>query len=122
MSRGRSLGLVLAVLALLVAGCAAPEFTYVTNSSAHTYFKVPDGWSQIKSSALAAATKSTPNSNVWSVGYDADLKPAAAHVLGATDAAPFVYSVVAPVNQTTSNALSYNELRDFFLPVTAAPP
>ena len=57
---------------------------------------------------------------MWSVGYDADLRPAADHVLGATDAAPFVYSVVAPLNQTTTNALSYNELRDFFLPVTAA--
>jgi hypothetical protein len=57
---------------------------------------------------------------VWSVGYDADLRPAADHVLGATDAAPFAYSVVAPLNQTTTNALSYNELRDFVLPVTAA--
>ena len=120
MGRGRSIGLGMMLLALLVAGCAAPQFTYVTNSGAHTYFKVPDGWSQIKSSALDAATKSTSNSNVWSVGYDADLRPAANHVLEATDAAPFVYSVVAPVNQTTSNALSYNELRDFFLPVTAA--
>ena len=120
MGRGRSIGLGLTVLALLVTGCAAPQFTYVTNSSAHTYFKVPDGWSQIKSSALSAATKTTPSSSVWTVGYDADLKPAADHVLGATDAAPFVYSVVAPLNQTTTNALSYNELRDFFLPVTAA--
>jgi hypothetical protein len=120
MNGARSLGLVLVALALLVTGCAAPQFTYVTNSDAHTYFKVPGAWSQIKGSALAAATKSTPSSTVWSVGYDGDLKPAAAHVLGATDAAPFVYSVVAPLNQTTTNALSYNELRDFFLPVTAA--
>ena len=57
---------------------------------------------------------------MWSVGYDADLRPAANHVLGATDLAPFAYSVVAPLNQTTTNALSYNELRDFFLPVTSA--
>ena len=120
MIRGRSIGLGLVLLALLVTGCGAPQFTYVTNSSQHTYFKVPDGWSQIKSSALSAATKTTPSSNVWSVGYDADLRPAANHVLGATDGAPFVYSVVAPLNQTTTNALSYNELRDFFLPVTAA--
>jgi len=120
MGRGRSIGLGMTLLALLVAGCAAPQFTYVTNSSAHTYFKVPGGWSQIDSSALSAATKSTPNSNVWSVGYDADLRPAADHVLGATDAAPFAYSVVAPVNQTTTNSLSYNELRDFFLPVISA--
>lgn len=120
MIRGRAVGLVLAVLALLVTGCAAPQFTYVTNSGAHTYFKVPSGWSQIKSSALAAAVKTTSNSSVWSVGYDGDMRPAAGHVLGATNGAPFAYSVVAPVNQATTNALSYNQLRDFFLPVTAA--
>lgn len=120
MTRGRCIGLGMMLLALLLTGCAAPQFTYVTNSGAHTYFKVPDGWRQITSSALYAAVKSKPQSGVWTVGYDADTRPAADHVLGAQDAAPFAYSVVAPVNQTTSNALSYNELRDFFLPVTAA--
>ena len=120
MSRGRFTGLGMTLLALLVTGCAAPQFTYVTNSGAHTYFKVPERWSQIGNSALYAAVKSTPQSGVWSVGYDGDTRPAADHVLGATDAAPFAYSVVAPVNQATTNSLSYNELRDFFLPVTAA--
>jgi hypothetical protein len=120
MSRGRAIGLGMMLLALLVAGCAAPQFTYVTNSSAHTYFKVPNGWRQITSSALNAAVKSAPQSGVWTVGYDGDIRPAANHVLGATDGAPFVYSVVAPVSQATTNSLSYNELRDFFLPVTAA--
>jgi hypothetical protein len=120
MSRGRSIGLGMILLALLVTGCAAPRFTYVTNSGQHTYFKVPDSWRQITSSALNAAVKSTPQNGVWSVGYDADIRPAANHVLGATDAAPFAYSVVAPVNQATTNSLSYNLLRDFFLPVTAA--
>ena len=120
MSRGRFIGLGMALLALLVTGCAAPQYTYVTNSGAHTYFKVPNDWRQIANSKLYAAVKSTPQSGVWSVGYDGDSRPAADHVLGATDAAPFAYSVVAPVNQTTTNSLSYNELRDFFLPVTAA--
>ena len=119
MSRGRAIGLGMMLLALLVTGCAAPQFTYVTNSSQHTYFKVPGGWEQITSSALYAAVRSQPQSGVWSVGYDGDMKPAADHVIGATDAAPFAYSVVAPVNQATTNSLSYNELRDFFLPVTA---
>jgi len=45
MSRGRFIGLGMTLLALLVNGCAAPQFTYVTNSGAHTYFKVPERWS-----------------------------------------------------------------------------
>ena len=46
MSRGRFIRLGMMLLALLLTGCAAPQFTYVTNSSAHTYFKVPGGWRQ----------------------------------------------------------------------------
>lgn len=123
MRRGRIVGLWVVLLGLAVAGCAAPQFTYVTNSSQHTYFKVPSGWRQISAGALAAAVNggnSTPQSGVWTVGYDGSAQPQAEHVLGATNQQPFAYSVVAGVNQTTTNALSYNDLRDFFLPVTAA--
>ena len=123
MSRGRIIGLWVVLLSLTVAGCAAPQFTYVTNSSQHTYFKVPSGWRQIGAGALAAAVNggnSTPQSGVWTVGYDGSAQPAADHVLGAENQQPFAYSVVAAVNQTTTNELSYNDLRDFFLPVTAA--
>ncbi len=123
MSRGRIVGLWVVLLGLAVAGCAAPQFTYVTNSSQHTYFKVPSGWRQISAGALAAAVNggnSSPQSGVWSVGYDGSTQPEADHVLGAENQQPFAYSVVAAVNQTTTNELSYNDLRDFFLPVTAA--
>jgi hypothetical protein len=123
MSRGRIVGLWMVLLALAVAGCAAPQFTYVTNSSQHTYFKVPSGWRQISAGALAAAVNggnSKPQAGVWTVGYDGSTPAAADHVLGAENQQPFAYSVVAAVNQTTTNELSYNDLRDFFLPVTAA--
>ena len=123
MSRGRIIGLWVALLGLAVAGCAAPQFTYVTNSSQHTYFKVPSGWQQISAGALAAAVNggsSKPQAGVWTVGYDGSTQPEANHVLGAENQQPFAYSVVAAVNQTTTNELSYNDLRDFFLPVTSA--
>jgi len=120
MGRGRIVGLWMVLLSLAVAGCAAPQFTYVTNSSQHTYFKVPSGWSEISATALDHAVDSTPQSGVWTVGYDGSTPPEADHVLGAANQQPFAYSVVAPVNQTTANELSYNDLRDFFLPVTAA--
>jgi hypothetical protein len=122
MSRGRSIGLCMLLLALVVTGCAAPQFTYVTNSGAHTYFKVPSAWRQISSSSLDKAVNngSKQPSSVWSVGYDASARPTAEDALGARNAQPFAYSVVAPVNQATTNALSYNELRDFFLPVTSS--
>ena len=90
MSRGRIVGLWVVLLSLTVAGCAAPQFTYVTNSSQHTYFKVPSGWRQISAGALATAVNggnSTPQSGVWTVGYDGSAQPAADHVLGAGEPA-----------------------------------
>jgi hypothetical protein len=119
MSRGRIVGLWMVLLSLAVAGCAAPQYTYVTNSSQHTYFKVPSGWREISATALDKAVNSSPQSGVWTVGYDGSTAPEAEHVLGSDNQQPFAYSVVAAVNSATTNALSYNDLRDFFLPVTA---
>jgi len=107
--------------ALAAAGCAAPQFTYVTNSAAHTYFKVPSGWSKIDKDALAAAfNNSAPPSTVWTVGYDGSSRPAASDVVSSKTTKPFAYAVVEPLNQKTINSLSYDMLRDFFLPVTSA--
>ena len=43
------------LLGVAVAGCGAPQYTYVANSSQSTYFKVPHGWHQITGSALQKA-------------------------------------------------------------------
>jgi hypothetical protein len=114
--------LIVAVLAALVAaGCAAPEFTYVTNSAAHTYFKIPSAWNKIDKDALAAAfNNGSVPSSVWTVGYDASDSPAASDVFSAQTGNPFAFSLVEPLNKKTVDALSYNMLRDFFLPVTTA--
>jgi len=41
------------LLGVTLSGCAAPQFTYVANSGASTYFKVPNGWHKISDSALS---------------------------------------------------------------------
>jgi hypothetical protein len=116
------LGVVLAVF--LIAGCGAPRFTYVANSGEHTYFKVPPGWHKISDSKLAAALNGgkapSQPSGVWSVGYDASRAPAASHVLSQLTSQPFVFAMVGKLNPNAENAMSYNGLRDFFLPVTQA--
>ena len=45
------------LLAVLVSACGAPAYTYVTNSDAHTYFKVPREWQKIDSKELVKAIK-----------------------------------------------------------------
>ena len=108
------------LLAVLVSACGAPAYTYVTNSDAHTYFKVPRDWQKIDSKELVKAISggATLPPSVWTVGYDANPKPAAQDVLSPKANRPFAYAVVEQVNEQTSSILSYNLLRDFFLPVT----
>jgi hypothetical protein len=120
----------IAVVAVVAgaAACAPPEYTYVKNSGAKTYFKVPHTWHQIGTDDLDAALSGTnPDSAAasirqqlwWSVAFDASADPAPTHLLtnGVTDQ-PIVYARVAQLTESQQNAVSLDMLRDSFLPVT----
>ena len=114
-------GLGALVVAVAATGCAAPQFTYVTDGSANTYFKVPYGWHKISGSSLAALFNSSGNefgrNGSRDVAYDAASAPTATHLFSpATE--PFAFAFVAPLSESGSNAMSYNGLRDVMLPVT----
>jgi hypothetical protein len=123
MTRGLA-GLGLTVIGVMVAACGAPQFTYVANSASQTYFKVPNGWHKISDTALARALGGNNSaalpSGVWSVGYDGSTAPSATHIYGAASAQPFVLALVERLSAAASNEMSYNTLRDVFLPVTSA--
>ena len=123
MTRGLA-GLGLTVIGVMVAACGAPQFTYVANSASQTYFKVPNGWHKMSDAALAHAlggggSATVPN-GVWLVGYDGSVAPSSMDILGASGSQPFAMALVEPLNAAASNAMSYNSLRDVFLPVTSA--
>jgi hypothetical protein len=116
-------GLGALVLAIAVAGCAAPQFTYVADGSAYTYFKVPYGWHKINDGSLAQQLKSPGSvfgagTGMWDVGYDAATAPTAADLFSPTATQPFAFAFVAPLSAAGSNGMSYNGLRDVMLPVT----
>jgi hypothetical protein len=118
-------GLGVLLVATTATGCAAPQFTYVSDSPANTYFKVPFGWHKISDVSLAAQFK-TPGSilgqasGTWAVAYDAAAAPTAGHLFSPATTQPFAFAFVAPLSASASNALSYNGLRDVLLPVTTA--
>src|ERR1700680_1853751 len=92
---GRGLaGLSALLVAVMVAGCGAPQFTYVTNSATNTYFKVPYGWHKIDNASLAKALNSGGGTGAWSVGYDAGTAPSATHVFGSQISQPFAFALV----------------------------
>lgn len=118
-------GLGVLLVAAIATGCAAPQFTYVSDSGANAYFKVPFGWHKISDVSLAAQFK-TPGSvlgkaaGTWDIAYDADRVPTAVHLFSPNATQPFAFAFVTPLSASASNAMSYNGLRDVLLPVTSA--
>jgi hypothetical protein len=104
-----------------LSACGAPAYTYVADSSAQTYYKVPYGWHQISQHDLNAALQSAggSSSGVWSTAYDASPAPSASHDGSVNLPKPFVFSEVGQLSSTESNELSYDAMRDLWLPVTS---
>ena len=113
-------GLGVLLVAVIATGCAAPQFTYVSDSGANTYFKVPYGWHRISDVSLAAQFKSL-GTGAWDIAYDAAPAPAAVHVFSPNAKQPFAFALVAPLPAAASKSLSSDDgLRDVLLPVTSA--
>lgn len=120
-------GLVRGLLVLLLAAatlgglsaCGAPQYTYVADSGANTYFKVPYGWHSVSESSLENALKMN-GSGAWLSAFGEDASTATPNSVYSFDVSkPFVFAEVGMLNSTASDALSYNALEDFFLPVTS---
>jgi hypothetical protein len=123
-TRGLVGGLALLVVTGLamvgLSGCGAPAYTYVADSANSTYYKVPTGWHQVSQTSLDHTLASGGISpDVWVAGFDAGKSPSANNILSNSPADPVVLSEVIPLSQDASNTLSYDQLRDFTLPVTS---
>ena len=99
---GSALLLSVTALVALLAGCGAPEYTYVTNSADRTYVKLPASWRPIDKRALDDAigldpTLSDEERGLWLEGYDADATPSPMHLFGPSAAAPAAFVSVQQV-------------------------
>ncbi len=125
-TRGLVGGLVPLLVVILssvgLSACGAPQYTYVADSAAGTYYKVPYGWHQISQQSLdqALAAAGGSGAGIWSTAFDAESDPSASHFLAGNVTEPFVFAEVGQLSSTVSNELSYNMLRDFMLPVTSS--
>ncbi len=107
-----------------VAGCSAPEYTYVQNTTHRTYFKVPASWRVIDENALKQImnkdSASSGKDSTWAVAYDAADAPSPAHLVDSDTSQPIVYASVQPVPTTARGQISLDSLRDLLLPVTSS--
>jgi hypothetical protein len=104
-----------------LSACGAPAYTYVADSSAQTYYKVPSQWHQITQKDLNATLKAAglSSTGLWSTAFDAATAPSANHDETTALPQPFVFAQVIPLSETATNELSYDLLRDSWLPVTS---
>ena len=126
-SWGRRASIWTGVLAafVLMAGCAGPAYTYVTNSADHTYLKVPNTWRPIDQKAIDNAlgldtTVADSQRGLWLAGYDADAAPSPDHLFGAAATAPATLIGVQDVPESARGSYSLDKLRDLFYPVSPA--
>ncbi len=110
----------LIIVGLAVAGCAAPQYHYVADSTDNAYFKVPPGWRQVNEASLedAEGAQNQEGTYLWSEAYDSSPEPSVSHVFSATST-PVAYSSVLSLSSAERNDLSFNSMRDLLLPVTS---
>ncbi|HET9080431.1 MAG TPA: hypothetical protein VFO01_07925 [Trebonia sp.] len=110
-----------ALATVALSGCGAPAYTYVADSAAGTYYKVPAQWHQISQKDINAAIQAAGGSStgVWSTAFDASPQPSADHNNSVDLAQPYVFAQVGQLSSTGSSQLSYDAMRDIWLPVTA---
>jgi hypothetical protein len=124
--RGLTGGLAFLLLGALatvgLSACGTPSYTYVADSAAKAYYKVPTEWHPISQKDLAAALKAAGGSadGIWSTAFDASTAPSGSNFLAPSIDKPFVFAEVGTLSSTVSNEISYNVLRDFMLPVTSS--
>lgn len=105
-----------------LSACGSPAYTYVADSSASTYYKVPTQWHQISQKDLNAALQAAGSSSagVWSTAFDASPAPSANHNDSVSLNKPFLFAEVGHLSSTGTNQLSYDAMRDLWLPVTSS--
>jgi hypothetical protein len=110
----------LIIVGLSVAGCFAPDFTYVADSSDNAYFKVPPSWHEVSQSSLAAVQGrgGSQGTYLWSRAYDDSATPSVNHVF-TSSARPVAYAGVLGLSAAEQSNVSLNSMRDLLLPVTS---
>lgn len=126
---GRALLAAAAVaLALGLAGCANPEYRFVSNSERDVVVRVPWEWSRLdedevrklgQSAAEQEQDAETP-AGAWNAYFDAAPKPAPSHVVSRDLAQPVVLLRSGNLPEEIAATLTTDQLRDFFMPVSDA--
>jgi hypothetical protein len=112
----------------LITACGSSDYTYVTNESENTYFKVPASWNELDNGQLRVAfSNDNPDSmqqmsidsHRWVRAFDASEAPSLGH-LAQPVTAPIVLAITQPLAADEGSKLSLEDLRNLFDPVVGS--
>jgi hypothetical protein len=112
------------VAGLSLVACGSGPYTYVVDSGDQAYFKVPTSWKQVNEGRLdeiedaELQSQGIGGSYSWSRAYEEYRSPSA-ELVYASSPEPVVLASVLDMSATERNSLSFNNMRDLLLPVTA---
>ena len=116
------------LLAVSLSGCAAPQtvdsalLNVVYSHAPPAAFTVPLGWNQVSGPALARELRETTGGpgGASTGAFEPGPGPRAADFLSFGITRPFMFAEYGALNSAARRQMSDGQLRDFFLPVTAA--
>jgi hypothetical protein len=115
-------------LAGVITACGSSQYTYVKNSDAQVYLKVPRSWTAINQEALDAevfgdatsASGQFERMMSWNAAFDAHKKPSAEHIKATEVTDPLVWVMVRDLRPADANGMSLDRMRNLRLPITPA--
>jgi hypothetical protein len=108
---------VVAVLAVVLGGCATPAYRFVGSSDHDVVLKVPRGWSQVNAKdALKASGVDPATVTGWTVFYDAASKPSAQDGQTKPANAPVLRVESVDVPEADRSQLTAEQMRELVLP------
>lgn len=114
----------LLLLAMGLAACEGSGYSYISNASTKTYFKVPEEWelfdrNEMMSSGSGAVSLQSLQSasDLWVVAFDAAPTPDLDHVLATSSRHPTGYALVRPLTEKERDTYSLASLRNEVVPL-----
>jgi hypothetical protein len=126
-ARSRIVAIVAAALSVsfVAAACSSAQYTYVRDTSTHSAFRIPTGWTTYDEATVLGELSGQPQGDQpdpiqWLVGVDGDPSASVAHVLNTSDLStdyPQGIVVVQDLSFTERDNVSLNYLRNYLFPI-----
>jgi hypothetical protein len=109
----------LALAAVLLTACGPPSYRFTASDADDLVVKVPRSWNLVNSGVPPNSDGTPAEAGNWFAVYDADGHPSLEHVGAAHVSSPVALVRTLVVPKETGQSATDDDLRDFWLPVSA---